>query len=91
MKLNLLKDYSLLLVGATVQALCMVLFLVPGQIAAGGVSGTAQIINHYSGLPIGAMILIGNIPLFFRLEVFGRAAIPNADDQIGRASCRERV
>lgn len=64
MKFNFLKDYFLLFVGAVVQALCMVLFLVPGQIAAGGVSGTAQIINHYSGLPIGTMILIGNIPLF---------------------------
>ena len=64
MKFNFLKDYFLLFVGAVVQALCMVLFLVRGQIAAGGVSGTAQIINHYSGLPIGTMILIGNIPLF---------------------------
>jgi len=64
MKFNFFKDYFLLFVGAAIQALCMVVFLVPGQIAAGGVSGTAQIINHYSGLPIGTMILIGNIPLF---------------------------
>jgi uncharacterized membrane-anchored protein YitT (DUF2179 family) len=42
----------------------MDLFLVPGQLAAGGVSGAAQIINTYTGWPIGVMIIIGNIPLF---------------------------
>jgi uncharacterized membrane-anchored protein YitT (DUF2179 family) len=42
----------------------MDLFLVPGRLAAGGVSGLAQIINGYTGWPIGLMILIANVPLF---------------------------
>ena len=38
------RDYGLILIGALLQALAMDLFLVPGQLAAGGVSGAAQII-----------------------------------------------
>jgi uncharacterized membrane-anchored protein YitT (DUF2179 family) len=59
-----LRDYASILVGALVQALAMDLFLVPGRLAAGGVSGLAQIINGYTGWPIGLMILIANAPLF---------------------------
>jgi uncharacterized membrane-anchored protein YitT (DUF2179 family) len=36
---------------------------VPGHLVNGGISGLAQIINFYTNFPIGAMILIGNIPL----------------------------
>ncbi len=59
------RDYAFIIVGAVLQALAMVLFLVPGRLAAGGVSGAAQIISTYTGWPIGVMIIIGNIPLFF--------------------------
>jgi uncharacterized membrane-anchored protein YitT (DUF2179 family) len=58
------RDYAYILAGAVLQALAMDLFLVPGRLAAGGVSGLAQIINRYTGWPIGVMILIGNVPLF---------------------------
>ena len=42
----------------------MVLFLVPGRLAAGGVSGAAQIVNRYTGWPIGVMVILANLPLF---------------------------
>lgn len=58
-------DYLLVLAGALIQALAMRLFLVPAQLVSGGVSGTAQLINFYLPWPIGLMVLIGNIPLFF--------------------------
>jgi uncharacterized membrane-anchored protein YitT (DUF2179 family) len=58
-----LRDYTLILFGALLQALAMDLFLVPGRLAAGGVSGAAQIINRYTGWPIGLMIVLANIPL----------------------------
>jgi uncharacterized membrane-anchored protein YitT (DUF2179 family) len=32
-------------------------------LASGGISGLSQIINFYTGLPIGLMVLFGNIPL----------------------------
>jgi uncharacterized membrane-anchored protein YitT (DUF2179 family) len=46
------------------QAFSLRVFFVPAQLASGGVSGIAQLINHYTNWPIGLMILIGNIPLF---------------------------
>ncbi len=42
----------------------MRIFLVPANLASGGVSGLAQIVNHYTGWPIGLMIFLGNLPLF---------------------------
>ena len=57
------QDYGLLLLGALVQAFAMRLFLVPGQLVSGGISGAAQIITHFVNFPIGVMVLIGNIPL----------------------------
>lgn len=58
------KDYLFILAGALVQALSMRLFLVPGQLVSGGISGAAQLINYYSGWPIGLMVFLGNAPLF---------------------------
>jgi uncharacterized membrane-anchored protein YitT (DUF2179 family) len=59
-----LRDYALITLGAFLQALAMDLFLVPGRLAAGGVSGAAQIVNRYTGWPIGVMIILANLPLF---------------------------
>ncbi len=59
-----LRDYGLLTLGAIVQAASMDLFLVPGQIASGGVSGLAQVLNFHTHLPIGMMVLVMNVPLF---------------------------
>jgi len=59
------RDYLLILLGALVQALAMRLFLVPAQLVSGGISGLAQLVNFYTAWPIGLMVLIGNIPLFF--------------------------
>jgi uncharacterized membrane-anchored protein YitT (DUF2179 family) len=39
-------------------------FLVPAQLASGGVSGLSQIINSFTGWPIGLMVFLGNLPLF---------------------------
>lgn len=36
----------------------------PADLASGGVSGISQLINHFTGWPIGVMVLIGNVPLF---------------------------
>ena len=58
------RDYGLVALGAVLQALSVRLFLVPAQLASGGVTGIAQIINHYTQWPIGLMIFIGNVPLF---------------------------
>jgi uncharacterized membrane-anchored protein YitT (DUF2179 family) len=58
------RDLAFIFLGALVQALAMRLFLVPGLLVSGGISGGAQIINHFTQWPIGVMVLVGNIPLF---------------------------
>jgi len=55
---------GLIITGSLAQAIGLRLFLVPAQLASGGVSGIAQLINHYTDWPIGIMVFIGNIPLF---------------------------
>jgi len=57
-------DYVLIFIGATIQAIALRLFLIPANLASGGVSGISQLINHFTGWPIGLMVLIGNLPLF---------------------------
>lgn len=59
-----LGDFLLIFAGALLQALAIRLFLVPANLVSGGVSGLAQIINFYTGWPIGVMVFIGNVPLF---------------------------
>lgn len=58
------RDYLLITLASVIQAVSLRLFFVPANLASGGVSGISQLINHFSGWPIGLMVLIGNIPLF---------------------------
>lgn len=59
-----LRDYLLLILAALIQAFSLRTFFIPANLASGGVSGIAQLINHFTGWRIGLMILVGNIPLF---------------------------
>lgn len=52
-----------LVMGSVLSALGYALFLVPFNIAAGGVSGTSIIINHFTGWPVGVLYFVMNIPL----------------------------
>lgn len=56
-------DYLFILSGCIIQAIGMVFFLIPSQLISGGISGLAQVINHYTSWPIGLLTLAGNIPL----------------------------
>ena len=57
------QEFLLLTSGAVIQAVNVNLFLLPGNIAPGGVSGAAIIIREFTGWPIGVMMFIINIPL----------------------------
>ena len=59
-----LKDYLLIALASLIQAASLWIFFVPANLASGGVSGIAQLINHFTKWPIGLMVLIGNVPLF---------------------------
>jgi uncharacterized membrane-anchored protein YitT (DUF2179 family) len=52
-----------LIIGALLASLGYALFLVPFNIAAGGVSGISIIINSFTGWPFGLLFLVLNIPL----------------------------
>jgi uncharacterized membrane-anchored protein YitT (DUF2179 family) len=58
------RDYVLLAFGGLVQAVSLRLFFVPADLASGGVTGIAQLLHHFTGWPIGLMVLVGNAPLF---------------------------
>lgn len=62
--LSTLRDYSLILVGTTLMAISLHLFYIPNQLATGGLTGYAQLINRFTGWPIGVMVFIANMPLF---------------------------
>jgi uncharacterized membrane-anchored protein YitT (DUF2179 family) len=59
------RDYLIIFIGASLQAVAFFLFLIPGKLAPGGLSGLAQIINFFTGWPIGTLTLVFNIPLFY--------------------------
>ena len=59
-----IRDYGLILLSSLIQAFSLQVFFVPANLASGGVSGIAQLINHFTGWPIGVLIFLGNIPLF---------------------------
>ncbi len=59
-----LRDYGLVLVGTAVMAASLHIFYIPNQLATGGLTGYAQLINRYTGWPIGVMVFLANVPLF---------------------------
>ena len=59
-----LKNAILILFGLAFGTLGYKLFLIPNNIAAGGFTGIAQLVHHGTGLPIGAISLALNVPLF---------------------------
>lgn len=60
----LIRDYVQLTLGSLCVAVALDAFLIPNDILVGGVTGIAQILNSQFGLPVGAISLVLNIPLF---------------------------
>lgn len=61
--LPLARDYALISIGVVLQAFSMVLFYIPGNLAAGGLSGIAQLIGNFTGWPVGTLYIVLNVPL----------------------------
>lgn len=53
-----------IVLGCLVAAIALNLFLVPNRIAPGGASGLAVVLFHLFNLPVSAVLLLINIPLF---------------------------
>ena len=69
---SIVFEYIGLAVGSTIMSLGLVLFLIPGRIAPGGVSGIGIVLHYLFNLPVGLIMLLFNIPLFvLGLKVLG--------------------
>ena len=60
---KLLFNYFLIIIGTLITASGLVLFLIPGRIASGGVSGLAVIVFYLFEIPVGLTIMMINVPL----------------------------
>ncbi len=56
--------YLQIVVGAVFYAAGFQFFLYPNAISTGGLTGVAMIINYLTGLPVGVLTLVMNVPLF---------------------------
>lgn len=58
---NNIKEYAIITAGIVIVALSLHLFMIPSDIAAGGVSGLAMVINEYiPAIPVGFLMLVMN-------------------------------
>lgn len=65
------KEYVLITLGITSVAIGIYYFLVPNNLAAGGVSGLAIVINNFvPAIPVGLLMLVMNIILFIVAFIF---------------------
>ena len=58
-----IKNYCLITVAAFIYAIAISLFLDPNNIAPGGITGVAILINRFIAIPVGTLNLILNIPI----------------------------
>jgi len=58
------KDLIFYILGAIIYAFAIDMFTSPNNIAPGGITGLATIVNYLTDLPIGATMLVMNIPVF---------------------------
>ena len=61
---QLIWDYLLLTLGTLITAFAFALFLLPNDIAPGGVTGIATVLSSLTGLNVGLLSFLINLPLF---------------------------
>lgn len=63
-KNSALQDFLLIAFGTLIMSAGYISFFLPNDIAPGGLTGIATLIRHLTGLPVGTVTLVMNIPLF---------------------------
>ena len=58
------RDYAMVIAGSLLLALAFIWFFIPHDIAPGGVTGIATVIAHLTGLNVGLLSFLINLPLF---------------------------
>lgn len=72
-RIHFVFRYLFILLGATMAAASIELFLVPNSIIDGGIIGISLILTLLTGIPFGLLILLINLPfLFFGYKYIGR-------------------
>ena len=61
---QLLRDYTMVAIGSLLLALAFTWFFIPHDIAPGGVTGIATVIANLTGLNVGLLAFVINLPLF---------------------------
>ena len=59
-----ISRYLGMTIGIAIVAIGINMFFVPNKIAAGGITGLATVLHYLSGLSVGSLMLIFNVPLF---------------------------
>lgn len=59
-----IKDVAFILLGCVLYGASFSFLTYPNNIVSGGLTGIAQILNLLTGLPVGVMVMVMNIPLF---------------------------
>ncbi|MGE5741805.1 MAG: YitT family protein [Candidatus Aminicenantes bacterium RBG_16_66_30] len=73
------KNALLILLGCIITGLAYALFLIPHHFVPGGVSGIAIILNYFAALPVGALIIVLNVPVFLLgLKTMGKKYVLNS-------------
>jgi len=68
-----LANLALIVIGSSIMAIGYSLFLIPHHFVPGGVSGLAIMVNYFTRLPVGTLIMVLNIPVFvFGIKIMGR-------------------
>ena len=61
---QIIRDYLLLTLGTLITAFAFAMFLLPNDIAPGGVTGIATVLSSWTGLNVGLLSFLINLPLF---------------------------
>lgn len=62
--LSIVKEYFYIALGSAVAGFAFSIFFIPNQIAPGGVSGVATLLNALFGVRVGLAVLLMNIPIY---------------------------
>ena len=62
--MNKIIKYLAIILGSAVMGMGLGLFLIPAQIAPGGISGLSTVLHYLTGFPTGVIMLVINIPIF---------------------------
>lgn len=67
-----LKNASLMILGLLIASIAYRMYLIPNQVVSGGFTGIGQLLNHFTGIRIGTVNILLNVPLFlFSMKSMG--------------------